>query len=93
MNNTFIKDGIYWIGVHDYITELFEGCWPIKHEGVNYNSYLINDEKVILIDTVKEYMAEEYIENIKSIIGDKKVDYLVVNHMESKNIPNDSKFL
>ncbi len=82
METTFIKDGIYWIGVHDYTTYLFEGCWPIKHEGVNYNAYLINDEKVILIDTVKEFMAEEYIENIKSIIGDKKVDYLVVNHME-----------
>ncbi len=82
MNTTFIRDGIYWIGVHDYTTWLFEGMWPIDQEGVNYNSYLINDDKVILIDTVKEYMAEEYIENIKSIIGDKKVDYLVVNHME-----------
>ncbi len=82
MNTTFIKDGIYWIGVHDYTTYMFEGCWPIDQEGVNYNAYLIDDEKVILIDTVKEFMAEEYIENIKSIIGDKDVDYLVINHME-----------
>lgn len=83
LNTTHIKDDIYWIGVQDWATYRFEGMWPIEQEGMNYNAYLINDDDhVVLIDTVKEYYADEYIENVKSIIGDKDVDYLVVNHME-----------
>ncbi|MBI4857068.1 MAG: FprA family A-type flavoprotein [Acetobacterium woodii] len=82
MNAVKIKDDIFWVGVNDYQTTLFEGMWPIDQEGVSYNAFLINDEKVAIIDTVKTIKADEYIEKIKSIIGDKKVDYLIVNHME-----------
>ncbi|MDK2962397.1 MAG: hypothetical protein PWP20_1523 [Eubacteriaceae bacterium] len=48
-----IKDDIFWIGVNDYQTTLFEGLWPLDGQGVSYNAYVINDEKVAVIDTVK----------------------------------------
>jgi len=82
MNTVNIKNEIFWVGVNDYQTTLFEAMWPIDQEGVSYNAYVINDEKVAIIDTVKSIKADEYIEKIKSIIGNKKVDYLIVNHME-----------
>ncbi len=82
MKTVQIKDDIFWVGVNDHETTLFEGMWPITHEGVAYNAYVINDEKVAVVDTVKSFKQGEYIEKIKSIIGDKKVDYLIVNHME-----------
>ncbi|WKY47503.1 FprA family A-type flavoprotein [Eubacteriaceae bacterium ES3] len=77
-----IKEDIFWVGVNDYQTTLFEGLWPLDGEGVSYNAYVINDEKVAVIDTVKYIKEDEYLEKLKSIIGDKKVDYLIVNHME-----------
>lgn len=83
MKNQQIGDGIYWIGVQDFTTYRFEGMWPIEHEGVNYNAYIVEgDDKIALIDTVKSIKSEEYLENIKSVLGDKKPDYVVINHME-----------
>ena len=82
MNHTEIGNGIYWIGVHDYTTYLFEGMWPIDQEGINYNAYVVVDEKIALIDTVKSIKTDEYLANIKSVIGDRKPDYLIINHME-----------
>ena len=60
---------------------MFEGLWPLPY-GVSYNSYLVIDEKVALIDTVECGFEEEYIAQIREAIGDREVDYLVVNHME-----------
>lgn len=76
-----ITKDVHWIGVNDRETTLFENFWPLD-KGVSYNSYLIDDEKVALVDTVKFNKTEEYLVKIKEIIGDKKVDYLIVNHME-----------
>lgn len=76
-----ITDNIYYVGVNDRNKHLFEGLWPLP-AGVSYNSYLINDEKVCLIDTVEVGFFSQFIENIRAVIGDRKVDYLVVNHME-----------
>ena len=76
-----IKNKIYYVGVNDRNKALFEGLWPLPN-GVSYNSYLINDDKVCLIDTVEVDFFTQYIENIREVIGDKKIDYLVVNHME-----------
>ncbi len=76
-----VSDSIYWIGVNDRETPRFENYWPLTH-GIAYNSYLINDEKVAILDTVKFNKTEEYLEKIKDVIGDKKVDYLVIHHME-----------
>jgi len=76
-----ITDKIFWIGVNDRETTLFENYWPLE-KGVAYNSYIINDEKVAILDTVKFNKTTEYLEKIKELIGDKPVDYLIVNHME-----------
>ena len=76
-----IKEGIYWIGVNDRRTHIFENYWPIP-KGVAYNSYLIADEKVAVIDTIERSKMDDYVENIQDILGDRKVDYLIVNHME-----------
>lgn len=72
---------IYYLGFNDRRTHLFENIWPIPH-GVSYNSYLIVDEKITLIDTVERAFIDDYLDAIEEIIGDRLVDYLVINHME-----------
>ena len=76
-----ISERIYSVGVNDSDKVLFEGLWPLPY-GVSYNSYLVVDEKVALIDTVEAGFEEEFLENICKAIGDRAIDYLVVNHME-----------
>ncbi len=76
-----ISDRIYSVGVNDDEKVLFEGLWPLPY-GVSYNSYLVVDEKVALIDTVEVGFEDEFLENIHDAIGDRQIDYLVVNHME-----------
>ena len=77
-----IKPDVYWIGVNDRTTDLFEGLWPITNEGVSYNSYLIDDEKKAIIDLTKSFKGDEYLNQIEEVIDLSKVDYVVVNHME-----------
>ena len=76
-----ITNNIYYVGVNDRNKSLFEGLWPLPN-GVSYNSYLIVDEKTCLIDTVEVDFFTQYLENIREVIGDRTIDYLVVNHME-----------
>lgn len=76
-----ISQRIYSVGVNDTDKVLFEGLWPLPY-GVSYNSYLVVDEKVALIDTVENGFEDEYMDNIHQAIADRPVDYLVVNHME-----------
>ena len=76
-----ISKRIYSVGVNDNDKVLFEGLWPLPY-GVSYNSYLVVDEKVALIDTVEAGFEEEFLTNIYEAIGDREIDYLVVNHME-----------
>ena len=76
-----LSERIRYVGVNDHQTELFERQWPLPY-GVSYNSYLVVDEKVALIDTAAAQFADEFFSNIKSEIGDHPIDYLVVNHME-----------
>ncbi len=76
-----IKKNIHYVGVNDRRTALFENLWPIAH-GVSYNSYLIVDEKVALIDTVEPAYFDLFLKKIRSVIGERPIDYLVINHME-----------
>ena len=76
-----ISQRIYSVGVNDTDKVLFEGLWPLPY-GVSYNSYLVVDEKVALIDTVEGGFEDEFIGYIYEAIGDRNIDYLVVNHME-----------
>lgn len=76
-----ISDRIFYVGVNDDDKVLFEGLWPLP-VGVSYNSYVVSDEKVALIDTVECGFEDEFLANIEDAIGDRQIDYLVVNHME-----------
>ena len=78
---TLLKGKIHYVGVNDRSTRLFEGMWPIPY-GVSYNSYLIDDEKVALVDTVELGYFDIFLQHIKAILGEKPIDYLIVNHME-----------
>jgi flavorubredoxin len=77
-----IAPGVYWIGVNDRTTDLFEGLWPITQEGVSYNAYLINDDKKAIIDLAKALKTDEFLGQIDQVIGVSELDYVIVNHME-----------
>jgi flavorubredoxin len=77
-----VKPDIYWIGVNDRTTDLFEGLWPITSEGVSYNAYLIDDKKKVLIDLAKGIKTDEFFEQIAEIVALTDIDYVVINHME-----------
>jgi flavorubredoxin len=81
MGNVKLKDNIYWIGVNNPELRVFDIIMETK-KGTTYNSYLIDDEKVAVIDTVKDGYYEEFLASIKEIIGERKIDYIVVQHTE-----------
>ncbi len=82
MNNVKkIADGIFWIGASDRRLERFENIFPIP-EGVSYNSYFVDDEKTVVFDTADVTVADQYFENLKAALDGRKLDYLVVLHME-----------
>ena len=78
---TLIKGKIHYVGVNDRHKHLFEGMWPLPY-GVSYNSYLIDDDIVALVDTVDACFFETYLRKIRGVIGDRPIQYLIINHME-----------
>ncbi len=76
-----LSDDIWFFGFNDRRTHLFENIWPIPH-GISYNSYLIVDEKIALIDTVERQYIDDFLECIEDRTGGRQVDYLIINHME-----------
>ena len=76
-----ISEHVRYVGVNDLRGCLFENQWGLP-KGVSYNSYLVVDEKIALIDTAAAAFGAEFIGNIKAEIGDRGIDFLVVNHME-----------
>ena len=76
-----VSERIYYVGVNDDTKTLFEGLWPLPY-GVSYNSYIVADSKVALIDTVEHGFEDEFLANINEALGDRGIDYLIVNHME-----------
>ncbi|MCT8977645.1 FprA family A-type flavoprotein [Clostridium sp. CX1] len=81
MSSVKLKDNIHWIGVEDPDLRVFDIIMETK-EGTTYNSYLIDDEKIAIVDIVKEGFFDTYISNIREVIGDRKVDYIIVQHTE-----------
>lgn len=79
--NTKITNDIYYVGVNDRTKEKFENMIPLPY-GVSYNSYLITDEKVALIDTVEVAFGDLFVDKIVSQLAGRSIDYLVINHME-----------
>jgi len=82
MNAIEIKPDIYWVGVNDRKKDLFEGLWPVQKEGVSYNSYLIRDDKNILIDLASASSEDAYFDQIKQVCDPGKIDLVIINHME-----------
>ena len=80
LNMEIAKD-IYYVGVNDRIKHKFENMLPLPY-GVSYNSYLIVDEKVALVDTVEISFGDVFIDKIQSQLRDRQIDYLIINHME-----------
>lgn len=76
-----VTDEIVWIGASDRRLALFENIFPIPR-GVSYNSYVLLDEKTVLLDTVDASVSGQFFENLEYALGDRNLDYLVVNHME-----------
>jgi len=76
-----VTDSVVWVGTNDRETDLFEGLWPLPR-GVCYNSYLVKGDKIALVDTVKRSTFDRYIENVRAQLDGKRIDYLIINHME-----------
>ncbi len=81
MSISEILPGIHYVGVNDRTTTRFEALWTLPH-GVSYNSYLVVGEKIALIDTVEAPFSDRLERNIRAAIGDRAIDYLIINHME-----------
>lgn len=87
-----ITDDIKYIGVNDHEVDLFEGQYDVPN-GMAYNSYVIMDEKIAVMDTVDKNFTHQWLDNIEQTLGNRKPDYLIVQHMEPDHSANVAKFL
>ena len=76
-----IEEDLYWVGSEDRRLALFENMFPIPN-GISYNSYLLMDEKTVLLDTVDYSVEKQFLENIKYVLNGRNLDYIIINHME-----------
>ncbi len=76
-----VTEDLYYVGVDDHRLNLFENIHPLPY-GVSYNSYILMDEKTVMFDCVDYSMGHQFIENVKGVLGDRKLDYLIMNHLE-----------
>jgi len=88
----FISNDIKYVGVNDHDVDLFEGQYVVPN-GMSYNSYVILDEKIAVLDTVDINFTHEWLDNIQNVLNGKKPDYLVVHHMEPDHSANIVNFL
>ena len=88
----FITDDIRYVGVNDHNVDLFEGQYVVEN-GMAYNSYVIMDEQIAVMDTVDGNFTDEWLKNISDVIGDRKPSYLIVQHMEPDHSANVANFL
>ncbi len=87
-----ITDNIKYVGVNDHNIDLFEGQFEVP-EGMAYNSYVVLDEKIAVFDTVDQSFGDEWLANINVVVGERTVDYLIVQHMEPDHSANIKKFM
>ena len=88
----FIRDDIFYVGVNDHEIDLFEGHFDVP-DGMAYNSYVIVDDKIAVMDAVEIKFGQEWLGKIREAIGDKEPDYLIVQHMEPDHSANIGTFL
>ena len=87
----FITNDIRYIGVNDTKIDLFEGQYKVPN-GISYNSYVIMDDKIAVMDTVDQNFTHEWLDNLQNTLGDRKPDYLIVQHMEPDHAANILNF-
>ena len=90
MNN--VTKDIFYIGVNDRELDLFEGQYDVPN-GMAYNSYMIADEKIAVLDTVDKNFSEQWLANLKEALGSRQPDYLIVQHVEPDHSANIGAFL
>ena len=87
----FITNDIKYIGVNDHKVDLFEGQYKVPN-GISYNSYVILDDKIAVMDTVDQNFTHEWLDNLQNVLGSRKPDYLIVQHMEPDHAANILNF-
>ena len=87
----FITNDIKYVGVNDHDVDLFEGQYVVPN-GMAYNSYVIMDEKVAVMDTVDARFKHEWLDQIGVLLGDRQPDYLIIQHSKSFRTGNDGGF-
>lgn len=87
-----VENDIYCIGINDHSIDLFEGMYKVP-DGVSYNSYVILDEKVAVLDTADAHFGEQWLNEVKEVLGGRQPDYLVIHHMEPDHSANIQNFL
>ena len=87
-----ISADIKYVGVNDHDVDLFEGHYHVPN-GMAYNSYVIVDEKIAVMDTVDQHFTDQWLSNLAAVFGDRKPDYLVIQHMEPDHSANIANFL
>lgn len=92
MQNNQLTNNIFYVGVDDKTIDLFEGQYVVP-EGISYNSYVIKDDKIAVMDTVDKRATDEWLENLDKVLIGRKPDYLVVLHMEPDHAANIEMFL
>lgn len=92
MSNTCVSDAVRYIGVNDRTIDLFESQYPVPN-GISYNSYIIFDEKIAVMDTVDARATGTWLENLTDALDGRKPDYLVVLHMEPDHAANIERFI
>ena len=86
LERVFVSDSIKYVGADDPTLTQFEGQYPT--EGISYNSYVILDDKIAIMDTVDERGTKQFFDNLKNVLGDKKPSYLIIQHMEPDHAAN-----
>ena len=92
MQNKKLTESVYYVGADDKTLDLFEGQYVI-HEGISYNSYVIMDDKIAVMDTVDKRATDEWFQNLEEVLNGKEPDYLVILHMEPDHAANIEHFL
>ena len=87
-----ISDDIRYVGVNDHAVDLFEGQYTVPN-GMSYNSYVIFDDKIAVMDTVDAHFTHEWMDNLQNLLGDRAPDYLIVQHMEPDHSANIANFM
>ena len=87
MNENYITNSIKYVGVNDKTLDLFESQYKIPN-GVSYNSYVILDDKIAIMDTVDKRAVSEWLSNLESVLEGKQPDYLIISHLEPDHAAN-----